>query len=152
MKLELGIVESCDNTGCRVRLLDQTAPCKTRYAAAVQDRIRIRRGDLVAVDLAPELPELVWRWLQVEVLQPLQEAPAAAGQVIVGARGVAAKARIVRPGLELAPGDHAWLAKSERGPEVVDRADDGRPADPEWIRRTWFPLIEAEYAAMVAGD
>lgn len=82
----------------------------------------------------------------MEVLRPLG-APPAAGHVLVGADGIAAEARIGRPGLELAPGDEAWLLKTERGAEVVDRVADGEPERPEWLRSRWFPLIEAEYAA-----
>ena len=77
MELELGIVESCDGCGCRVRLLGQAGTLSVTYSAAVQDRIRIRQGDLVAVNLAASLPEIVWRWWPAEGLRPLQEAPAA---------------------------------------------------------------------------
>lgn len=152
MELELAIVESCDECGCRVRPLGQAGTLSVTYSAAVQDRIRIRQGDLVAVNLAASLPEIVWRWWQAEVLRPLQEAPAAAGHVVIGSLGIAAHARIARPGLELAPGERTWIAKSDRGVEVIDRMVGGEPEQPEWIRRRWFPLIEAEYAALdVAG-
>lgn len=118
---------------------------RVAYGPAVRDRIRIRRGQLVAVDLAASLPELVWRWWRVEVLRPLG-APPPAGHVLVGAGGIAAEARIGRPDLELAPGDEAWLAKTERGAEVVDRVAGGEPEQPDWLRSRWFPLIEAAYA------
>lgn len=147
MNLELAIVQSCHDAGCRVRLVGQETQLETRYAEAVLNRIRIRRGDLVVVDLAMDIPQLVWRWRRGEVLQPLDEEPAP-GHVLVGSHGCAIEARVTRPDLQYQPGDVVWSSGHVHGAEIVDRAQDGEPGNPDWIRRTYFTLIEEEYAAM----
>ena len=58
--LALGIVGSCGPDGCDVEPLDGGVPRLAGYSDAVRDRIRVRRGDLVAVDVSG--PLIVWRW------------------------------------------------------------------------------------------
>lgn len=151
MNLELATVQSCHDAGCRVRLVGHETLLDTRYSEAVLNRIRIRRGDLIAVDLAVDPPQLVWRWRCGEVLQPLSKEPAHE-HVIVGSRGCAIEARVTRPDLKLQPGDIVWLSGHAEGAEIVDLARDGEPENADWIRRTYFNLIEDEYAAMDRRD
>ena len=146
MQLELAIVQSCNETGCRVRPLGQDETLEVRYSAAVQDRIHIRRGELVAIDHATDIPLLVWRWRRGRVLKALGAQPAP-GYVLIGAGPTAAEARVARPDLQLEPGDHVWVLHSARGVEVFDRSVNGEPEHAEWIRREYFPFIEAQYAA-----
>ena len=149
MNLELAVVQSCDEHGCLVRVVGEEAPLQTRYSAAVKDRVRVRRADLVAVDLAPQAqtPELVWRWRQGEVLQPLSQEPAP-GHVLVGAHGCAMTAKVARPDLQPEVGEVVWLMGHEESAEVADRAVGGEPERPAWIRHRYFATIEATYAAM----
>lgn len=149
MNLELAIVQSCHGAGCLVRLVGQETVLETHYSDAVRDRIRIRRGDLVAVDLAADIPQLVWRWRRGEVLRPLGAEPAP-GRVLVGAKGCAFEVQVAHAGLHLEPGDVVWFGGNAQGKEIVDRAANDEPQHADRIRRTTFPLIEDAYAAMDA--
>ena len=60
MELALGVVRSCAADGCDVDPLAGGASWRAGYSDAVRDRIRVRTGDLVAVDAAG--PTIVWRW------------------------------------------------------------------------------------------
>jgi hypothetical protein len=133
-----------------VRLVGQEAIVETRYSQAVRNRIRIRCGDLVAVDLAMDVLQLVWRWRCGEVVQTLNAEPAP-GHALVGAQGCAFESQVAHPDLHLEPGDVVWFAGSAQGKEIADRAQNGEPQHPDWIRRMYFPLIEDEYAAMDAN-
>ena len=62
MELELALAESCDAGGCRVRVSGTGQLLDAAYGEKVRDRIRIRSGDLVAVDLAASPPAIVGRW------------------------------------------------------------------------------------------
>ncbi len=73
MKLELGISLSCTETGCQVRLVKSGTVISAQYSALVRDRIRIRAEELVAVDLGPPVPEIVWRWVLGRVLEVNEE-------------------------------------------------------------------------------
>ena len=68
MELTLAIVESCTDDGCRVKILEDDSSIETNFSAPVRDhRIRIRPGQLVAVDTSKEIPETVWRWVRTTV-------------------------------------------------------------------------------------
>src|SRR3712207_2422344 len=61
MELSLAVAEACGPTTCDIRLV--TGGLLTaRYGERVQDRIKVRPGDLVAVDGSVEPPAVVWRW------------------------------------------------------------------------------------------
>lgn len=141
MNLELAIVLSCDETGCLVQPLNADQPLQTEFSAAVKDRIRIRRRQLVVVDQADQPPQLVWRWRQAEVLEVRQ------GRAVIGACGVAAEATIP-PGLTLNVGDAVWTTHSETGKEILDRAVEGLPEHPEWFQAQLFPTIEEAYRSL----
>jgi hypothetical protein len=149
MQLELATVLSCDREGCVVLPVGQT-PLRVSYGVAVKDRIRIRRGDVVVVDLVAAGVDLVWRWRVGEVLRSLEQAPAP-GHVLVGATGHIVEARVVQDGLKVAPGDHVCVEHTENGFDILDRVNEGVPEHPAWIRRARFPAIEAAYAAMTGS-
>ncbi len=67
MNLELAIVLECSPEGCRVEYLDREESGEAAYSAAVRDKIRIRRGPLVAIDRAARPPQLVWRLFRGKV-------------------------------------------------------------------------------------
>lgn len=147
MKLELATVVSCHAAGCAVRPLGSQATLEAAYATPVYNQIRIRRGDLVALDLAPDPPQIVWRWRRAEVLHPLTRQPVE-GHVFAGSACHAFEARLARPDLHPLPGDTVWFMGHEHGMEIADRAIDGVPERPDWIRQTYFPIVEAYYASL----
>ena len=142
MDLELALVLSCDETGCLVQYLEGGEPLQTIYSAAVKDRIRIRRRQLVAVDRSSDPPQSVWRWQQAKVLE------VRAAHVVVGARSICVEARVRRPDLTLPVGERVWVAGTADGPHIFDRVVNGRPEHPDRFRQEAFPLVEAEYATM----
>ena len=58
--LVLALVRACHPGGCDVEPLAGGPVVAADYSDAVRDRIRVRPGDLVAVD--PAGPTVVWRW------------------------------------------------------------------------------------------
>jgi hypothetical protein len=147
MQLELATVLSCHPEGCLVLPVGQATPLTARYAAAVKDRIRIRRSEVVVIDQEGIDVELVWRWRVGEVLRPVERAPAP-DHVLVGTTCHIIEARIAQGGLDVVPGDHVCVEHVDDAYYVLDRVNAGGPEHPAWIKRERFPSIEAAYAAM----
>jgi hypothetical protein len=138
MQLELATVISCTPDGCRVTPVADGPAFETRYSALVQDRVKIRPGQLVAVDMEPPVPEVAWRWYQAQVVEP------GADLVIVAERERQLNAARV-PGLETTAGagDVLWVTGMEGVWELHDRVAAGKPAHPARLRERVFPRIEA---------
>jgi hypothetical protein len=146
MQLELGIARECRPDGCRVQRMDG-AGMEARYAPPVQDKIKVRPGDLVALDLEREPPQIVWRWWQgtVEeiegararvsrnVTQAAPDAPRRASRELSVSAVLAGQVR---------PGDTVYFSDET----VIDVARDGLPANPERLRAERFPGVIAAYA------
>ncbi|HZQ37338.1 MAG TPA: hypothetical protein VFD32_15515 [Dehalococcoidia bacterium] len=62
MQLELAVATACEPSHCRVVRLEGRGPIDAVYGAKVLNRIRVRPGDLVAIDLTEQPPAVVWRW------------------------------------------------------------------------------------------
>lgn len=62
MDLQLARVRSGQPDGCDVVYLDGDVTEHVAFGPAVVDQIRVRRNDLVAVDVAVTPPAIVWRW------------------------------------------------------------------------------------------
>ncbi len=62
MDLQLARVRAGHPDGCDVVYLDGDVAERVAFGSAVLDTIRIRRDDLVAVDVAVTPPDIVWRW------------------------------------------------------------------------------------------
>jgi DNA-directed RNA polymerase specialized sigma24 family protein len=60
MTLSLAVARACDDDGCDVEPVDggQASSRRARYSDAVRDTIKVRPGDLVALDG----DTIVWRW------------------------------------------------------------------------------------------
>ena len=58
--LALAVVRTCRADGCDVEPLDGEPAHPATYSDAVRDTIKVRPGDLVAVE--PDGPTVVWRW------------------------------------------------------------------------------------------
>lgn len=144
MDLELALVLSCEGTGCLVQYLEGGEPVQTRFSAAVKDRVRIRRKQLVAVDRSSDPPQLVWRWHRAEVLE------LRASSAVVGAHGVCVEVPSPGADLALAVGDEVWVAGTAEGDCMLDRVVADAPQHADRLRREAFPMIEAKYARM--GD
>jgi hypothetical protein len=138
MHLELATVISCSPNGCLVTPVDGRPAFETRYSALVQDQVKIRPGQLVAVDMEPDLPEIAWRWYQVRIVEPDDTL------VLVQERERQLAAAQV-PGMEItgSVGDLLWVTGMEGVWELHDQVVDGKPARPSQLREKVFPRIEA---------
>jgi len=142
MQFELATVISCGPNGCRVAPVSGGQEFETRYSVLVQDRVKIRPGQLVAVDMEPALPEVAWRWYRARVVEPGERL------VIVEERERRLSAARV-PGLETSDsvGDEIWVTGMEGSWELHDRVVDGKPANPARLREKVFPRIAAQLSS-----
>lgn len=62
MQLDLAVARSCRPGGCAVAMVATEEMVDAVYSQAVTDRIRVRPGDLVAVNRSASPPEVTWRW------------------------------------------------------------------------------------------
>ena len=148
MKMTLAIVESCTPVGSRVRVVSSDQVIETRYSAPVlENRIRIRPGQLVAVDTSKKTPETVWRWVRTRVHQ------VEGGRALAGAdeASVCSVALIEELAGELAAGDDVWVCGTPEGPQIHDLVADGKPANPARLESYAFPIIIATYKEMENG-
>jgi RNA polymerase sigma-70 factor (ECF subfamily) len=58
MTTQLALARACNEHGCQIELLDSGKTGNARWSDAVRNQIKVRPGDLVAVDDG----EVVWRW------------------------------------------------------------------------------------------
>ena len=66
MKLELAVVLQCDDTTCRLRLLERDVYLTASYSTAMlQYDIRAAPGQLVALDTAATPPQIVYHWAHI---------------------------------------------------------------------------------------
>jgi hypothetical protein len=151
MNLTLAIVAEATPDGCHIETLDGRA-LFARYSRLVLNRIKIRPRQLVAVDEAPDGPQIVWRWFRGPVLL------LADGYAVVDCRrfqpGFRYPMEIARVPEHLldavAVGEEAFYTHGEEG-AIAAAVQDGRPADPGRIAADLFPAIEQVYAEEESG-
>lgn len=146
MILSLATVLSTSADGCQIATLDSRT-LSANYSRRVLNRIRIVPHQLVAIDSAPGVPEVVWRWFRGPVLMLVD------GYAVVdyrvyqpGFRYPIGVARVPAHLRDLvAVGDEAFYTTPEHG-AIVSIVRDGRPHDPARIAADLFPAIEQVYA------
>jgi hypothetical protein len=144
MQLTLANVESCTATGCRVRFLEENGkPVDIPYSALMQQyAIRVRPGQVVAVDRNAESPEMLWRFGVYPVERLDGDTALLAGKPF--------RLRDGRPSEEqehpIRTGDTVVVRSDDAtgGLEVYDLVVNGQPLHPERLRAA-FPLIIATY-------
>jgi hypothetical protein len=65
--LDLAIVISCSENGCRVRPANSQETLDTVYSAPILNRVKIHPGQLVAINLQTNQPEILWRWYRMVI-------------------------------------------------------------------------------------
>jgi hypothetical protein len=137
MQLELATVISCDPHGCRVTPVAGGQTYETHYSALVQDRVKIRPGQLVAVDLDPAVPEVAWRWYKAHIIETGEQ------QIVVKERDRYLTV-VNAPQMELAAevSDLIWVTGMQGTWELHDRVVDGKPSDPAQLQEKVLPRIE----------
>lgn len=107
MNLFLAIAVACDDDGCDVELLDGGRR-RTTWSDAVRNTIKVRPGDLVAVDG----PAVVWRWWGGTVVTAAGSTATVERNVTQRAAGDPRTAAIdvdVPEDLDLMAGDRVWF-------------------------------------------
>lgn len=149
MQLELAIARSCSPQALRVRIAGAPDDIDAVYGPRVLDRIKIRPGDLIAVDLSANPPEAVWRWWHGEV-GAIDGAEATVRRKITAADdGIAtATVRVLIDGDAGAcsPGDTVYFA-GHPGP-VVAVAEGTGVRDADAVAARLVPGVLAAYRAM----
>ena len=150
MKLTLAVALECFPTDCRVQLVEGGSIITAAYSAPVQAHIKVRPGQLVALDTNPATPEIVYRWHynQVEELK---------GDKVIIKDHQGQLVELVRAeGLEAAPQVGDWVFVTLGGnfapSEVFDVAIDGRPAHPAYFSEYAFPKVEQFYRRITGNS
>ncbi len=118
MQLSLALAISCDADGAEVESLDDGTRRRTRWSDAVRDTIRVRPGDLVAVDA----DEVVWRWWGATVTEVGDAGVVIERNVAQRKEGDPRTARFdldVPDDLEVGVGDRVWFSRDGDRAEVV---------------------------------
>lgn len=142
MNLELALNVSCNDTGCHVLLVRNDEVIDTKYSHLVQDRIRIKPQQLVAIDTSQQIPELVWRWVRAIVIEVNETSLGIKG----GSGRVDFASRVSQLALNLSIGDEVWFCKTDQDLEVHDQIMDGKPAHPDQLLEYITPIIERVYS------
>lgn len=107
MNLSLALALACDDGGCDIEALDG-GQRRARWSDAVRDTIKVRPGDLVAVDA----DEVVWRWWGGTVIAADGATATVERNVTQREPGAARTGRIevdVPDELDLAAGMRVWF-------------------------------------------
>ena len=125
MHLELATVVDCDDTGCRVQLIETSEEVTAAYSEKVKGVIRIRQKQLVAINTEVQPPEISWRWNigEVESIEgttiQVRRLDLPAGQTEEVSNG---------DGMPVRLGDLVFYAHGEEG-TIVSHVANGRPTD-----------------------
>lgn len=143
MNLALAFVHSCGKSGCQVKLLGDDTLIDTRYTLQMQDKIRVRPGQLVIVDQQSQPVRTVFRLYRSKVVA------IEAGQIYVERNFVGwldkvqpRYAATIAEGLSLnlKVGDEVW------GRDIIfGEVEAGQPKDPEGLLNTVAPLVREIY-------
>ncbi len=139
MDLELAIVSSRADRGCQVQFVDSGVRADAGYSElVVEHRIAVNAGDLVAVNRTSSPPQVVFR-LPLAQVERVEED----GHILINAVCGDFKPHTPAENLDVdvSPGDRVFVAFGK----VHDVAVDGRPANPERLRATFFPVIQSMY-------
>jgi len=150
MELSLAIAESCGPDSCTVRRLDG-GRLTARYGAHVLNRVKVRPGDLVALDTGAEPPAVVWRWWH-GMVESVDGDRATVSRNHTQPTAEHSRRRAedlpVAPDLSgvLRPGDAVFFG-GDAG--VLDVAKGGLPAHPERLQAL-LPSVLAAYDSLGA--
>lgn len=142
MDLTLAIAITCDQTGAEIEQLDDGTRRRARWSAAVLDTIKVRPGDLVALDG----DEVVWRWWGATVVEvDASGAVQIERNVTQREEGDPRRARFdldVPDDLEVGVGGRVWFGRSGERFEVV------AAGEPEAVVRRMAPRLPSVSEAL----
>ena len=149
MQIDLAIAVACEPAACRVRPIGGGADLDARYGAKVKDRIKVRPGDLVAVDTESQPPKVLYRWWhgtveavngdQVTVVRNVSQARPE------DPRRASMTGQLGGPLLgQVQSGDTVFFGGE--GHRILDVARQGNPAHPERLREELLPEVRLAYS------
>jgi hypothetical protein len=141
MRLELAVVVSCTENDCVVRSIQSDTQIDAEYSNKVRGRIRIEPGQLVAITRETEPPLVVWRWVPVKVDEIAGDRVIVSGEI----HKKVSVANVLEAGLELKPGDEAWVCGTPSDKELHDKIAEGKPENPDRLLAYIQPTIEEIY-------
>ena len=112
MTISLALAISCDDRGCDVEHLDTGVRARAGWSDAVRDTIKVRPGDLVALDVRGPITEVVWRWwggTVVSVDRGVATVERNVTQRVDGDPRTATMQVDVPEDLQVGPGDRIWF-------------------------------------------
>jgi hypothetical protein len=121
-----------------VRLVESGERLRAVFSAKVKDTVRVRGGQLVAVDRGPAPPEIAWRWYR-GVVEELRPEGAAVRRLDLEPGNV----RLVSDpdGIARGPGNEVYYGDAGAGWVVIDGVTDDSPAHPGEVAARCFPEI-----------
>lgn len=129
MKLELAAALMFTNTGCWVQALDSGSSVDARIAETmIENNIFVQPGQLVVVDMAPDPPQIVYRWTDITAAQ------------------VGGVYRVSQGGAPV----NLQRLREQTFPQVLqmyDRVQEAHSLDPKQVVREGYDTIALEYAA-----
>ncbi len=144
MRLDLGLVGGHDHDGCSVVRLGGSGTLRAGFAEPFRGRAAsLPDGSLVALDVEPVTPEVVWRWFPARVLTVTGEELTLDEPVhgVIVARVGPALSR--RPGV----GEVVYVAVGLTDDWRIDASEDDPGA-----AASALPEIAAFYARMASAD
>jgi hypothetical protein len=140
-------VQQCTSFGCVVRSLTSNDPVTAAFHPAVKDSIRIRRGQLVAVDTVEDPPQIAWRWFRGTVHR--MDNGLATVRITVGPPGLVAE-HVPTTGVpDLAPGRDVFVSRHGEGWHLAAAASaDGSALEPAGTWTAAAELVMAAHAAI----
>ncbi len=153
MNLQLAIAETCSPDGCQVKLLSDGRSLDAIYLPRMKGRVFVHPGQLVAIDMASNLPMIVWRWHRMKVVA------AQPGGARLDDRGVNQVTGVIAPGLgsDLQPGQTVFTNGNQEGNceihgLLIGDAQSGEQlSQPEQFQEVILPRIAAVLANMLAS-
>lgn len=152
MNLRLALVTATRQADCTLRWLDSPEELRASYSMSVQGRIKIRPRQLVAVDTAPALPTVMWRWFRGVVVYQRDDHVVVDNHVYQ--QGFRAPISVVRlPDIletSVGVGDEVFYSPGTDG-AVIDTTQGDGPAHPARLAADLFPAIADFYTELREG-
>lgn len=143
MDLELATVVDCDDTGCRVRLVQSGQLASVPFSDQVKGRIRIRRDQLVALQVANGSQQIAWRWFR-GVVEAIDHSGVSVRRLDLPPDACRVASNPGAMALEV--GDNVYYGHHKDW-TVVDRVVGEKPEHPDAIASSYF----AEITQTLAG-
>ncbi len=146
--MQLAIAEECSPDGCQVKMLSDGRSLNATYLPRMKGRVIVHPGQLVALNMDKDIPEISWRWHRLKVIEVRP------GGALLDDRGQRQLTGTLAPGLtlELEPGQTVFTNGNQDGAcEIHGLLLGDQLAQPEQFEQVILPRIAAILATMPAA-